>query len=300
MRKFFFLVLSLVLGVFSFSYLGLFRGVDKIPVYFFPFSDSPLVKGKMSQKELLLKIDLGFSYGLSLSEELLKEIQDKEQQDSIASIDMKGNRYESPTFALPPLKVGNYIFSHLKAKQESVFFLTKGARFGSSKEGISHRRSKELSRVQGRLGLKAFQNGYFLFDFPHTSIFYTNTLDDLKKIAQSYRFASSKFSLETGLVSISIGTDFGEKRFILDTASSCSVLKKGAIDFSLAQEVKPGVWSYSNKKLKIGDVEFPSVDFYLFDFALEGVDGILGIDFLKKYAFYCDFEDENIYVQIPI
>ena len=100
------------------------------------------------------------------------------------------------------------------------------------------------------------------------------------------------------LLTLPIETDFGTFRFIIDTGSSLSFIEPSLANVQVYEKVTFTKASYCTTKLfKIGERDFGSTDLALAKLNPNfGFDGILGMDFLQKYAFDLDVEHQALMI----
>ena len=111
-----------------------------------------------------------------------------------------------------------------------------------------------------------------------------DTLQDLIHLYPLTEFHKEHLEIDNGCLCVNIQTNEGMKRFLLDTGAERSAIKKSPSD---------------PKQIKLSLENLGSWNFYTLNFP-EGIlpiDGILGIDFLKKHAVYLDFLDRTIYIE---
>ncbi len=83
---------------------------------------------------------------------------------------------------------------------------------------------------------------------------------------------------------MNIQTDRGMKKFLIDTGAECSIIKKSPNE---------------PEQIKVYLENIGSWNFYAIDLppGIPPIDGILGVDFLKKHIICLDFLDQAIYIK---
>ena len=260
-----------------------------IPVSFFPFHREPLIQVEIEGKKYTLLIDTGSPHHLDLHKRVLEKLHHKEFIRVENYYDLKGNRYLINVFRAPPIKFCEHLeIDGLFACEESIDFLTTGIKiqkatslFGKFKEQF------RLFWIDGRISCSSFKRAVPYFDFRHRCLYLAKDLNVLQEegIFHPNDFIALPFTLCRSGPVISIETEFGEKRFLIDSGASHSVFMEPT-DSSLT--------------LKIGGLNFGSWHFFSWplspDFKIEH-DGILGVDFFKKHAICLNFQEGIVYIQ---
>lgn len=196
---------------------------------------------------------------------------------------IKGNRYFSERYQLPEIKISTAIVSGATVDEENNDFINDA--FISPQKPLGH--YLESALIQGSIGWPVFKNYDCLFDFPHSNVIIAENRAVLEK-ETSYifeNFDQIPFTLDISGIILSIQTELGTKKFMLDTGSPRSFLK----DKQLAKE------NESSLQLKMGSRTW---EFHFFEFAdVFSCDGILGIDFFKKNILYLDFHNHIAYIK---
>jgi len=292
-----------------FFYLGFSKESPKnlsflrIPISFFPFLDRPTMKVEIEGKKYSLLVDLGSSFPVFLHKKYIDKIEDKESAGIFKSFDVNGNCYERAGFKVGDVKLQeNCKLTGVVIISEDIDFLLKGCKI--SPPGIWHRLMDQLELLimSGRIGLPVFRAGDCFFDFPNSYIVVADNITSLIDRAGCSvdGFVQVPFNLEKYGVILTLQTDLGLKKFVLDTGATHSILKKSQVAKEIAKEFKPGKWFYRNHKTEIAGCNFGICNFVLFDFTDRfEVDGILGVDFFKKHAICLDFHNQIAYIQPP-
>lgn len=286
--------LLVAFGGISFSFFYRPPGPEKaqeIPVRFYPFSSCPIVKTVIEGRSYRLKVDLGSYYEMSLRQEVLAKISRKTKlKETTQYADMKGNLYRSPLYEISPIYIGKIEGNFLLTKEEDLYYLTYGSTTVLPGEPLSKSKKRQLAMLHGRLGMGVFQKYHWLFDFPYSRIYFS---DNRAAFAQQIsHFVKASFFHETLGVILPIETDLGTKRFLLDTGTTYSCLKKTS---KTEKEI------LHTQKFSLGNTNYGPCSLVVIDISDEvgDCDGILGIDFLRRHTFYLDFETSTAYFQPP-
>ena len=183
------------------------------------------------------------------------------------------------------------------AFEQSTQFLIDSVAFPYPDQ--KERLKKRLKYIDGRIGWNIFRSWDCFFDLPRSAIFIAKDMDGLRKVPQMSlnEFVQIPFDLEASGVTLSIETDIGVKKFILDTGASMCCIKKSLIKEEDFMEVCPGKQIYTSHKFVIGGHDFGKQNFILFEITdLTNCDGILGIDFFMQHAICLDFHHKIAYI----
>ncbi len=302
----FLLIFTAIVGFSCFFYFRSHTDVAaihaiRIPVHFLTADHIPVIDLTIDGQRCSLLLDSG-TYNLGLRQEVLERVQHKEPAGSVESFDIHGHRYLSPRFTLQSsIHIGHLKLTGVPIQEESLEFVLKGSRLWPS-DTINPKTKKTLEHLSGKVGGAILLPFNCLFDFPHSAFYLAKNREELKKLKKGCLdgFIEVPLDLQKNGILISIETDLGMKKFLLDTGADTSVLKRSLIDPSQAEEFAPGKWSYTSHKFMIGNQDFGDWDFVLFEFPEHlTVDGILGIDFFRQYAVALDFENKTVFIEPP-
>ena len=286
-----------LLSIFLFFYFPKKNPYARIPVIFLPHSKTPHVEAKVEGIKCLLGLDLGSSSALHLTKNLIEQLH-KDQMGKVTWFDMRNNRYENLTYLIDKLTFAKVTVSHIKAWENDLDRSIKGSILSDEDEELE---KEKLKYHSGMIGRQVLLGAELLLDFQNGVFFFIRNLDALKKEGYSIQsFIDVPFDLEKVGVVFSIDTDMGIKRFILDSGASISLIKPcGAKDKIIKKGVIPFI---TTSKFSIGEIKVGSMDLYLFELPeiCENVDGILGMDFLSRYAVYLNAKEKNAKIALSI
>jgi len=297
------LLLILFLGVgFSCLFLVLFQQdrsektshCVKIPVSFFPFTKKPLIHIEIEKVKYTLMLDTGSSHNLDLHKRVLAKIQDKTLIEVPRYMDVKGNSYLVQGFRSPPIKLHRHLeLSGAIACEENIDFLTKGINIQKKKSLLGKIKERfSLFYIDGRAGWSLFDNMICLFNFGNSSIFLAENIGALTKEITFNPANFIKIPLEISRCGpvLSIQTNIGTRKFLLDTGASHYLYRESAIQpedsivLSMAvDEQDLGCWTFFS---------YPITSDLSNEF-----DGVLGIDFFKTHKICLDFQEKTAYIQ---
>jgi hypothetical protein len=272
----------------SISAKGLYA---RIPIQF--IGNNALIEVEIEGGKYPVKLDLGASCQFAFFSDALETLCEKKFIEFITTTDVKGNQYKVKNYLIPHIKTKNFKCENVNVLEESRDFVRKGAVLWQSDDKIK----TEIPFV-GRIGRNCFMANNLFIDFPNSMVFVTSGIDQLKM--DHWRVCDLfETSFEMGLwgIILSIETDLGVKRFVLDTGANVSILRESHLKRSLMQEAAPGRQIFTTEKFVMGGQDFGPFDLSVFEIASSvDADGYLGLDFLKEHAIYLDFKNNKAFI----
>jgi hypothetical protein len=265
----------------------------QIPVVF-TTSQAPAFKVCINKKPYYLEFDLGSKLQLSLTEDVLSSVNNKESIDSVHWRDVQGNHYQSPSYLIDKIQIENLIFKDIVVKQENDEFNEKCTLWIEKGNYI------KTKKIVGKIGRPLLEKTNLVLDFAHSKMIACNDKKQLKKHDIDLE-KMTRISFKTGKTGIIINThtDLGPLRMGLDTGATGSAIRKTCLRDQMNTFEKHGYSFFTSTKFLICDVDFGPNDLLLFDITpeLDELDGFLGMDFLKKHIIYIDYVEKFIYIE---
>lgn len=294
-KRFLLFILFVIVGI-SF-YLVPFHPVSstKIPVVFNTDSYHPLIKCEILGKTYVLLVDSGANNSLYLTKNIFDHIQKKQTNKIVKSYDVRGKLYNWQVYSVSGIKIGSIHLPEYEIVEESIDFHQNTYLWSPT------RRMENCDR-HGRLGWHFFQDYCTQFDFPNCSIFIAKSMDDLKKdeVLKTENYIAVPFTIEDGVIVISIETDLGKQRVILDTGATYCTLKKAKIDPNAIKQSPSGKAYFPSSKLMIDGYDFGDWRFAVTEITdLIHADGFIGVDFFLEHAVCFDFPNKIAYFKKP-
>lgn len=248
--------------------------------------DDALIEVEIEEKKYPVKLDLGAACQFAFFREALESVSEKKFVEFLVTTDIKGNQYKVSSYSVPCVKTKNLACKDAVILEESKDFVTKGAVLWQ----LDDKKSSQIPFI-GRVGRYCFKSNNLFIDLPNSMLFVTSSLEQLKKdhwpICDLFE---TSFEMGRWGIILSIDTDIGVKRMILDTGANASILR----DSNLQAEERQ---IFTTTKFAIGGHDFGPFDLSLFEISLAvDADGLLGLDFLKKYAIYLDFKNNKAFI----
>jgi len=261
----------------------------RIPIIF--IKEKPCISVNFEGASYLFLLDSGsFDCFSTHKKEIIENIRNKTTLDPVTWFDIKGNQYSSPSFLINKVDIETLQISNATIQEESIEFISNGSHLSPDKGA----KKEVLEKISGRIGIEALKClDYWLIDFSRSAIFAIRNLDKLKNNPHFSLDGFTEVKLEDNPkhILISVETDFGIKKFILDTGASHSVVAPPSKNHSNYETVK-------TNRFIIGGYDFGQTELYLFhpeeNFSC---DGFLGRDFLSKYPIYLDFKKNRVFIQ---
>lgn len=241
----------------------------------------------------IVQLDTGDSSSLLLRKEAVEKIKNKQEVQKKITYNLRGDRMESPCFILPSIEIHALEFSNVVLREEDkndrlVFSET-------TNEDTLKKTIEEDSHIDGCIG-RGILTRYNLYIDPRRSLYFH--LTD-KKPSFLSQFIEVPFEMDKDGIVLLIDTNLGTKKLVLDTGASHSFIKREQIPQNLQTPMKdhPEMMQFIAEKILIAGKNFGLKRFVLIDFPslAVGFDGILGMDFFKRYITYLDFQNKKIY-----
>lgn len=266
----------------------------RIPVSFFPFPNNPLIQVTIEKKTYTCLIDTGSSHALDLHKKVLDQIREKEFIKIAQYSDLQGIGYPTPKFHVPTVGLHqNLKLNGMIAHQENIDFLTKGTNGGNPRSFSGKIKERlRMFLIDGRIGWPSFEQTTCLFDFQRNSLFLAKDTETLQneKLFNPEEFIQVPLELSRCGPVLSIQTEWGIKKFLLDTGASYSAYKESA-----AQSM-----DQVRLTLNIAGHNYGIWHFWPYPITsdlLSELDGVLGIDFFKTHVICFDFQQGHIYIR---
>jgi len=229
--------------------------------------DYPLIKSELQGKNCELAVSIGSRFPLFLGKEMLDGI-DKRLQGPVQWHSGDGQKHESCSYLISKMKIGDLTLKNVVAYQS-------------------------LDKDRGVLGKFLGKEFNLLLDFPHDRIIICDTFSKLqtRKLADKH-WLRVPFEMNYGGIIFHVDTDFGMRKLAINTTSTFSLMH-----FSFV----PSGQSFVPSPFSLGGQQFGNVTFRTIDLpeGLSGVDGFIGMNFLKKHALYLDYTHKVAYIEPP-
>jgi hypothetical protein len=236
-------------------------------------------------------IDTGSAFSM-LRKDALENISKKNFVSNSEYIGINGKKYITSDFRINEVKIGDFIIGNI-FKEEDENFWTEGSAIEdfSFIQSVKAHLMYQIFRA-GIVGIDLFQKFACVFDFPHSSIFLANHIEE---IVDENMYKIIPFEMGRAGVILKVQTDLGIKRLLLDSAATRSLIQLSNEERTYTQD------EYVNMKLTADGIDLGFWEFSVFNIAqnFDDIDGILGIDFFKKGIIGLDFTAKVAYIQFP-
>lgn len=227
-----------------------------------------------------------------IRKDVLENISKKKFVSNSEYIGINGKKYITSDFRIDEVKIGDFITGNI-FKEEDENFWTEGSviKDFSFINSIKVHLMYQVFRA-GIVGMDLFQKFACVFDFPHSSIFLANHIEE---IIDENMYNIIPFEMGRAGVILKVQTDFGIKRLLLDSAATSSLIQLSNEERAHTQD------ECITMKLNANGIDFGFWEFNVFNIAknFDDIDGILGIDFFKKGIIGLDFTAKVVYIQFP-
>lgn len=290
-------IASIFISVFFIFLLPFNAQPQPISIMFTSFG-CPAVLTTIEGKTYLLQLDLGSKFPLSLSKDILESINEKKHHGAAQWRDAKGNFYESPSYLIPSIKIGDLVLTDLVTRQENEAYRANTTLWNDNKE-----QKNFPNKQMGSLGRPLLEKTNILLDFQNSQMIPCNNKQQLQKMGfYLNRMVKVPFEQgEKGIIIINVETDTGILRLGLDTGATITLIRPSRVQDQKCTIDARGFCAFTTQKFSIGNNNFGSKNLFLYDFTPEllDIDGILGMDFLKNHIIYIDYKNKMIYVGDP-
>jgi hypothetical protein len=233
----------------------------------------PTINGTVEGTTYPLRLDLGSMFPFAFREEILQNIR-KFQYGTARWHDFRGKKYESPMYTVPEIKINNLKFTHVYTKQDRDDFHVNATLQGLPLVPL------------GVIGLPILEKYNLFLDFPHSAIYASSDHLLLQRAGLlSQNLLPIPFTRHPDGILLSIETDLGTYRLILDTGSTRTVIR-APHSASTARFCIKG-HDFGERSVIAIDLS-PQLDF----------DGCIGMDFLRDYPLFIDYPNKIIFVDL--
>jgi hypothetical protein len=245
---------------------------ERIPVIFAK-RGNPIIDVSVEGNVYPLQLDLGSSFPFTFRQEILQNIC-KSKYGTATWHDFRGNKYESPAYTIPEIRINNLKFAHVFTKQDRDDFHANVTLEGTPLQ------------PPGIIGLPILEKYNLFLDFPHSAIYASNDHLLLQQAGLlSQNLLAVPFTLHQDGILLSVETDAGIYRLILDTGTTSTAIRA-------PHPISTGRFCITGHDF--GEHSIRAIDMTpQFDF-----DGLLGMDFLREFPLFIDYSNRLIYIDL--
>lgn len=245
---------------------------EHIPVTF-DNHNIPMIDVSIESNVYPMPLDLGSSFPVTLQQEILQNIRNF-KYGTATWHDFRGERYESPTYTLPEVRINNLKLTHVLTKEDREDFHANVTLRGTPIER------------PGVIGLPFLQKYNLLFDFPHSAIYASTDRLLLQNAGLfSENLLAIPFTVHPDGILLTIETDHGSYRLILDTGSTYTVIRAP----HPADTTRFCIMGHDFGNRSIRELDICTQ----FDW-----DGLLGMDFLGEYPIFIDYSNKIAFIDL--
>lgn len=237
----------------------------------------PSIEMKLQGKPYLFKIYLGWSrFPLYLSRNLLSQLDKKPNGTE------KIDGIEHPIYFLPQIEIDDLVFKDVAVMETDPD------------------KDKSLNPEEqiAKIGLKFFQNKNLLVDFENSTIITCNDLNKLKQIGYSIEdMTKTAFEFGRKGLFLNVETDLGLLKMKISSENTYSLIRRDLTENIITSINLNGLSEAATSIFSIGGKNFGSRDLLVWEFSKDfGIDGYIGMDFLRAHVMYFDFINRAVYV----
>jgi len=249
-----------VFAILSSSAMATDKNIKKIP---FKLEDSFIfvsakLPSKLESREFQLLFDLGDYRSISLTKEVLNQIEHQKLNQFDTFQDYKGDTFKAQRFELPKFEVGGTSFE---------------TAIGS--EDIQDPQNLSPSPY-GAIGAGLFEDQTLTINFQKHRL----------ELSKTPLEQCQSFDPQSGAIVAPLQLDGQKKLFIIDTGTTHSV-----IDHKSAQQELASRELVIIKSLKSQNLNLENFPLQMIELNIPGIDGILGQDVLKQSSLSIDFKN---------
>ena len=250
----------------------------------------PLIDAEIEGNACSLMLDLGSYAQISLNKAILNKVH-KKSYGVAKFTDVRGEYYESQRYLVSAVKVKDHVFSEVIVSEENNDFV-KNTEIWTPSEGPP-------SKNGGTIGRALLKRKNVFLDFPRSRIALTESTNSPKDFGFSIEnMIKVPFEITSLGIILSVQTDLGEKRFLLDSGFTRSVIKASQYEDRVCQEDDNGYKYFMTKRFTIANKDFGDFQLHLLDMGPEvnKLDGVLGMSFLRHHSIYIDFRKKVLFI----
>jgi hypothetical protein len=294
---------TLIFSGISFVIAGLLFNQEKSNsrsfALFFAPTEHPYIETSINNIAERFIIDLGGSFYLKLNEDLISIFEDKEFESKKQYVNINGVTSEENQYFVKDKKFMDIKFNKL--------FLIPNRKIDDSSDEIDFEYETEFSKTvkiannaTSLIGHRLLSGFNVLFDFQKNKLKIFK-LGIIPLFDFPYRFVnfSEKIPIHHEFnkgVICHVKTEYGIKKFLIDTGSPISMMKCSELQFS--KNPNNQFKFIKLKMLEIGKKKFNDVKLLHIDnLPISQVDGILGMDFLYNKTLFIDFHNSHMYLR---
>jgi hypothetical protein len=209
----------------------------------------------------------------------------------------RGTEFEYPTYTLPKIEIGSLTFKNpivvefpSEASDESIIW-----------EDLEQKKSSR--EVVGQLGIGLLKKVNLLLDMECSKMILTSSFKKLKNDGYDLNvFEKIPFKLGPKGIVIEVDTDLGKMKLSLDTGFTLTTLHNFLYPKDVEKKMsRYGLPLFTTSQFTMNETNFGSKEIYFLNMAeeLNDIDGLLGMDFIKKHVMYIDFQKQCLYIKPP-
>ncbi|MCB1067515.1 MAG: hypothetical protein H6615_11120 [Ignavibacteria bacterium] len=260
----------------------------------FTNSEVPYVYISIQGFRYPMKVDLGSKLEMTLRSEFLNQIS-KYPSGEECWKNFKGHKFVRCNYKIPEFQIGSIKFKNINATEE----------LSNEREDCviwkNPNIKKRGQKTVGSLGRALFVSMNLLIDSKRSKMIITNDRKKLKKNGYDLeKFLKIPFTFNSKGIVLKVRTDLGVSKLLLDTGLTSTVLHENLYpDYIEKCFDYRGLLSLNSNRFSIEKINFGPKELCFINFTekLQGVDGAIGMDFIKDHVIYVDFLQNALYIE---
>lgn len=264
---------------------------QEIPVKF-GISDVPIVEMEIDGTTYPIGICLASKFPMSFPSSILKNI-NKNPQGKVQWKTAIGTSFESPSYGIPNIKIGNLVWTGAIAIEGNEESFEDVILWERPDTAMTH------NKYVGTLGRPFFEKYNVLFDFRHARMIISNDIKKMKKEGFDLeKMVKTPLKEGRGFI-VSATTDLGIKNFGISTDSTINVIRASLLQDKECEKEQRGLDTYTTSKFLIGDNDLGEMTLYSIAIPpeLHEMEGALGMSFLANHVVYFDCQNKIVYIE---
>jgi hypothetical protein len=271
----------------------------------FTSADTPVLKIKIEDKIVDIKLDLGYDGIISLPADVIKDLQTKKFIQRNRTSGLRGKTYEQDFYEVAKAHIEHMSFYPIFVEETNPEF-----------EHDVHLAGERTLESFGRIGWGLFYKFNLLIDCEHSKIALCDSVETLKKQGYSVdSFCKTSLIMDRRLIEFDAVTEKGKMRCILDTGCTYNMLNKDLENPSMNSHMiftlNDGDQSFMNPEnqdlmtfnldnvqefssFKIEGQEFGPIIFNRIKSPM-AIDAVIGMEFISSVLIFIDFFKKEIY-----
>ncbi|MFO1257565.1 MAG: retropepsin-like aspartic protease [Gammaproteobacteria bacterium] len=241
---------------------------------------TPMTDAYIEEDQVRLSFDSGARMPIILKQTVLDRVRGVHLTGRYRhSTDAAGRQYKNPEFRLRQIRLDQYATNNIVGN----LYKPWGVRFNPNESNSSTTVPTDTSWLDGVFGLDIFKNKRLIIDYPSEKLvvlhrnYFPEPYKSMQWVSCQRRMDKSGFVIQA--------TFFGKNGwFLLDTGATGSFIRPSFLDIESSNISVTGDFQISK------ETQPSKITFYLYEFAVPKVDGVLGYNFFADKRVYLEYK----------